>query len=105
MIRAEKVVLDADLAEFYGVGTKRLNEQVKRNKDRFPEDSGFRLNEEEKSEVVAKCDHLRKLKYSPTLPYAFTEHGALMAAGHPPRQTVPVAEADVRRTEAKLSTR
>ena len=80
MIRGEKVVLDADLAEFYGVATKRLNEQVKRNKDRFPEDFGFRLNEEEKSEVVAKCDHLHNLKYSSMLPYAFTEHGALMAA-------------------------
>ncbi len=80
MIRGEKVVFDVDLAEFYGVATKRLNEQVKRNKDRFPEDFGFRLTEEEKSEVVAKCDHLHKLKYSPTLPFAFTEHGALMAA-------------------------
>lgn len=80
MIRGEKVVLDADLAEFYGVATKRLNEQVKRNKDRFLEDFGFRLNEEEKSEVVAKCDHLHKLKYSPALPFAFTEHGALMVA-------------------------
>jgi hypothetical protein len=80
MIRGEKVVLDVDLAGFYGVATKRLNEQVKRNKDRFPEDFGFRLTEEEKTEVVAKCDHLHKLKYSPTLPYAFTEHGALMAA-------------------------
>jgi hypothetical protein len=80
MIRGEKVVLDADLADFYGVATKRLNEQVKRNKDRFPEDFGFRLTEDEKSEVVAKCDHLHKLKYSQALPLAFTEHGALMAA-------------------------
>jgi hypothetical protein len=80
MIRGERVVLDVDLAEFYGVITKRLNEQVKRNGDRFPDDFGFRLTEEEKSEVVAKCDHLHKIKYSPVLPYAFTEHGALMAA-------------------------
>jgi hypothetical protein len=80
MIRAEKIVLDADLADFYGVTTKRLNEQVKRNLGRFPEDFAFRLTEDEKTEVVAKCDHLSKLKYSPALPYAFTEHGALMAA-------------------------
>jgi hypothetical protein len=80
LIRGEKVVLDADLAEFYGVNTKRLNEQVKRNKGRFPEDFAFRLTADERSEVVAKCDHLSKLKYSPILPYAFTEHGALMAA-------------------------
>ncbi|MCE9569448.1 MAG: ORF6N domain-containing protein [Rhodocyclales bacterium] len=71
-------MLDADLAELYGVTTKRLNEQVKRNPDRFPEDFMFQLNAEEKAEVVANCDHLGQLKYSPSLPYAFTEHGALM---------------------------
>ena len=80
LIRGEKVIVDADLAEFYGVPTKRLNEQVKRNKDRFPADFMFQLSSEEKSEVVAKCDHLSKLKYAKALPYAFTEHGAIMAA-------------------------
>lgn len=80
MIRGEKVIIDADLAEFYGVTTKRLNEQVKRNKNRFPQDFMFQLNGDEKSEVVAKCDHLEKLKFSKTQPYAFTEHGAIMAA-------------------------
>jgi hypothetical protein len=65
---------------FYGAPTKRLNEQVKRNKERFPEDFMFQLTATEKAEVVANCDHLSKLKYSPSLPYAFTEHGALMAA-------------------------
>jgi hypothetical protein len=80
LIRGEKVIVDADLAEFYGVPTKRLNEQVKRNKDRFPDDFMFQLLAEEKSEVVANCDHLSKLKYSSSLPYAFTEHGAIMAA-------------------------
>jgi len=53
---------------------------VKRNKDRFPDDFMFQLTSEEKTEVVAKCDHLSNLKYSSALPYAFTEHGALMAA-------------------------
>ena len=80
LIRGEKVIVDADLAEFYGVPTKRLNEQVKRNKDRFPDDFMFQLSAEEKSEVVANCDHLSKLKYSTTLPYVFTEHSAIMAA-------------------------
>lgn len=80
MIRGEKVIIDADLAEFYGVPTKRLNEQVKRNKNRFPEDFMFQLDDDEKSEVVAKCDHLNKLKFSNVLPHAFTEHGAIMAA-------------------------
>jgi len=72
--------MDADLAELYGVTTKRLNEQVRRNRSRFPEDFIFQLTTEEKSEVVANCDHLSKLKFSKTLPYAFTEHGAIMAA-------------------------
>ena len=80
LIRDEKVIVDADLAEFYGVPTKRLNEQVKRNKGRFPDDFMFQLSAEEKSEVVANCDHLSKLKYSSSLPYAFAEHGAIMAA-------------------------
>ena len=80
LIRGEKVIIDADLAVFYGVPTKRLNEQVKRNKERFPEDFMFQLSTDEKSEVVAKCDHLEKLKFSKALPYAFTEHGAIMAA-------------------------
>jgi len=77
-IRGQKVMLDADLAELYGVPTKVLNQAVKRNADRFPEDFMFQLTAAEKTEVVTNCDHLAKLKYSPTLPYAFTEHGALM---------------------------
>ncbi len=80
LIRGEKVIIDADLAKFYGVPTKRLNEQVKRNKGRFPKDFMFRLSSDEKAKVVANCDHLNKLKYSKALPYAFTEHGAIMAA-------------------------
>ena len=81
LIRGEKVIIDADLAEFYGVFTKRLNEQVKRNKDRFPKDFMFQLKAPEKAEVVANCDHLSKLKFSKALPYAFTAHGVIMAAG------------------------
>ncbi|MBI4744152.1 MAG: ORF6N domain-containing protein [Actinobacteria bacterium] len=79
-VRNIKVMIDADLAEIYGVSTKRLNEQVKRNKERFPEDFMFQLTKEEKIEVVANCDHLEKLKFSTSLPYAFTEHGAIMLA-------------------------
>lgn len=80
LIRDEKVIIDADLAEFYGVSTRRLNEQVKRNKDRFPEDFMFELSRQEKAEVVFACEHLRKLRRTRSLPYAFTEHGAIMAA-------------------------
>jgi len=78
IIRGQRVMLDADLAALYGVSTKRFNEQVKRNIDRFPEDFMFQLTQQEKVEVVANCDHLGRLKFSPVLPYAFTEHGAIM---------------------------
>lgn len=80
LIRGQKVIIDADLAELYGVTTKRLNEQVRRNKNRFPKDFVFQLTKAEKQEVVAICDHLKKLKFSPALPLVFTEHGAIMAA-------------------------
>jgi hypothetical protein len=79
-IRGHKVMIDVDLAALYGVSTKRLNEQVKRNQTRFPEDFSFRLTREEKAKVVAICDHLAKLKFSAATPLVFTEHGALMAA-------------------------
>ena len=79
-IRGQKVILDVDLAVLYGVTTKRLNEQVKRNQTRFPADFVFKLTEAEKQQVVANCDHLAKLKFSRTTPNAFTEHGVIMAA-------------------------
>ena len=79
-IRNQKVMLDRDLAELFSVPTKRLNEQVKRNSNRFPEYFMFQLTQIEKEEVVANCDHLRKLKFSSALPYAFTEHGTMMLA-------------------------
>ena len=78
VIRGQQVMLDRDLAELYGVETKRLNEQVKRNIERFPEDFMFVLNKSEKEEVVANCDHHQVLKFSPTLPFAFTEQGVAM---------------------------
>lgn len=80
LLREQKVIIDSDLAILYGVTTKRLNEQVKRNLKRFPDDFIFRLTKTEKNEVVANCDHLKRLKFSSNLPYAFTEHGAIMVA-------------------------
>jgi hypothetical protein len=79
-IRGQKVILDLDLADLYGAPTKVLNQAIKRNIQRFPEDFLFRLTEKEKTEVVTNCDHLVRLKFSPNLPVAFTEHGAIMAA-------------------------
>lgn len=80
LIRGQKVMLDSDLAELYGVPTKALNQAVKRNSERFPSDFMFRLNVAEKRDVVTNCDHLTRLKYSPALPNAFTEHGVVMLA-------------------------
>jgi len=80
-IREKKVMLDSDLALLYEVPTKRLNEQVRRNKKRFPEDFMFQLTFKEKKEVVAICDHLKFLKFSPHLPLAFTEQGVAMLSG------------------------
>lgn len=80
LIRGYRVMLDADLAEIYGTTTKALNQAVKRNRERFPAEFMFQLNRREKDEVVTNCDHLRRLKYSPNLPFAFTEYGAAMLA-------------------------
>jgi hypothetical protein len=79
-IRGRKVLIDNDLASLYGVTTKTLNQAVKRNQERFPDDFSFRLIQEEKTEVVTNCDHLASLRFSYQLPLAFTEHGAIMAA-------------------------
>lgn len=79
-IRGEKVMVDADLARLYGVTTKRLNEQVKRNRERFPVDFMFQLNADEKVELVANCDRFQNLKHSISLPFVFTEHGVVMLA-------------------------
>ena len=79
-VRGQRVIIDSDLANLYGIKTKRLKEQVKRNNERFPSDFVLQLTKAERDEVVAKCDHLNKLRFSSTLPLAFTEHGAIMAA-------------------------
>jgi len=77
-IRGQKVMIDRDLAELYGVPTKRLNESVKRNIERFPNDFMFQLTDDEQKELVANCDHLKNLKYSYQNAYAFTEPGVTM---------------------------
>lgn len=80
LIRGKEVLLDLDLSIIYGVPTKRLNEQVRRNLDRFPPDFMFQVTYDEKKELIAKYDRLTSLKFSSQLPYAFTEHGSIMLA-------------------------
>ncbi|MDW8849535.1 ORF6N domain-containing protein [Flavobacterium sp. MMLR14_040] len=79
-IRNQKVMLDGDLALLYGVETKRLNEQVKRNLSRFPEDFMFQLNDNEHNSLRSQFATLEKGrgKYQKYLPFAFTEHGVMM---------------------------
>jgi phage regulator Rha-like protein len=80
IIRGYKVMIDRDLAELYGVETKYLNRQVKRNKERFPSEFMFRLTRKERNELVTNWHRFDTLKHSSVLPYAFTEHGVAMLA-------------------------
>lgn len=77
-MRGTQIMIDRDLSELYQVPTKRLNEQVKRNIDRFPEQFRFQLSNIEKDELVANCDRFQNLKHSSVNPYAFTEQGVAM---------------------------
>ena len=80
-IRGVPVMLDRDLAEIYEVSTKALNQAIKRNQDKFPDDFCFQLSEIEKNELVTNCDHLKILKYSYHLSYVFTQEGVAMLSG------------------------
>lgn len=102
LVRCRKVMLDTDLATLYRVPTKRLNEQVKRNRNRFPDDFMFRLTTEEKTEVIANCDHLKSLKFSAQLPYAFTEQGVAMLSSILNSETAVQVNIQIIRTFTKI---
>ncbi|MGJ7032126.1 ORF6N domain-containing protein [Niabella hirudinis] len=80
MVRGVRIMLDKDLAEMYGVETRRLNEQVKRNAERFPESFMFRLTNEEVNSMVSQNAMPSKQVLGGTLPSVFTEHVVLMLA-------------------------
>ncbi len=82
ILRGQRVIVDADLAALYGVPTKRLNEQVRRNAERFPADFMFALSQEEWDALRSQSATLKtgRGQHRKYLPYAFTEHGAIMAA-------------------------
>ena len=82
LIRGQRVVLDSDLAAFYGETTKRFNQQVGRNRERFPEDFMFQLSDEEYASLRLQIATLKtgRGQHRKYLPYVFTEHGAIMAA-------------------------
>ncbi len=80
-IRGQKVMLDFDLAMLYGTETRNLKQSIRRNIERFPKDFMFQLNKREWKELITICDNLPDtIKFSPALPYAFTEHGVTMLA-------------------------
>ncbi len=81
LIRGEKVMLDRDLAELYGVETKQLKRSVKRNIDRFPEDFMFQLHSEEFESLRCQIGTLKRGQHAKYLPYAFTEQGVAMLSG------------------------
>ncbi len=80
LIRGQRVILDVDLATLYGVTTKQLNQQVKRNADRFPKDFMFQLSWEEAAASRSQFVTLKRGSNVKYRPYVFTEHGAIMAA-------------------------
>ncbi len=79
-IQNQNVIIDSDIARLYGVETKRINEAVKNNPEKFPDGYIIQLDESEKIYVVENFDHLDSLKFSPNLPKAFTEKGLYMLA-------------------------
>ena len=105
LIRGERVILDVDLAKLYGVSTKRLNEQVKRNLERFPEDFMFQLtiagarSSQLLRSQIATLKRGQHLKYRP---HAFTEHGAIMAANILASKTAVAASVQVVRVFVRL---
>lgn len=80
VIRGQKVMIDRDLAELYGVKTKYLNQQVRRNIKRFPQEFMFSLTKEERNELVAICNRFQTMKHASVMPNVFTEHGVAMLA-------------------------
>ncbi len=78
LIRGQKVMLDSDLAELYGVEIKALNQAVKRNKDRFPENFMFQLTKVEYDSLRSQFVTLKRGEHRKYLPYTFTEHGVVM---------------------------
>jgi hypothetical protein len=104
VVRGQRVILAADLAKIYGVETRVLNQAVKRNRERFPEDFTFRLTGDEASRIAASRSQTVILKRGENikyLPYVFTEYGAIMAANvlnspHAVRMSVYVVRAFIR---------
>jgi hypothetical protein len=101
VVRGQRVMLDEDLAEMYGVETKRLNEQVKRNPDRFPDDFMFQLTKEEFDDLMSQ-NATSSWGGRRKLPSAFTEHGVLMLSSVLNSPTAVQVNIRIMRVYAKL---
>jgi len=102
IIRGHKVMIDRDLAFLYGVTTKALNQGVKRNIKRFPDDFMFLLSDQEKEELVTNCDRFRNLKHSTANPSAFTEQGVAMLSSVLNSERAILVNIQIMRTFTKL---
>ncbi len=102
LIRGKKVMLDKDLARLYGVSTKRLNEQVKRNKYRFPEDFMFQLTKEETNSLRSQIATLKRGHHTKYFPYAFTEQGVAMLSSVLNSKKAILVNIQIMRTFTKL---
>lgn len=102
VIRGRRVMLDEDLAVLYGVSTKRLNEQVRRNADRFPADFAFQLNNQEVAALRSQFATLGEIIHWKYKPFAFTEHGAVMLANILKSKTAVEASIQVVRAFIRL---
>ena len=102
LIRDKKVMIDRDLARLYDVATKALNQAVKRNLDRFPEDFMFQLSDGETLELVTNCDRFKTLKHATTNPYGFTEQGVAMLSSVLKSHRAILVNVEIMRTFTKL---
>lgn len=101
-IRNQKVMIDKDLAELYSVTTRVLNQAVKRNICRFPEDFMFKLTKDELNELITNCDRFQNLKHSPTTPNVFTEQGVAMLSSVLNSERAVAINIEIIRTFVKL---
>ena len=102
LIRGYKVMLDRDLAKLYGISTGALNQAVKRNIKRFPDDFMFQLSNKETKEVITICDNLFSLKYSPVNHYVFTEQGVAMLSSVLNTERAVMVNIQIMRTFTRL---
>ncbi len=101
-LRGKKVMIDRDLAKLYGVETKALNQAVKRNMERFPEDFMFQLTQNESKSLRSQNVTLKRGQHAKYLPYAFTEHGILMLSSVLDSKRAILVNIEIMRTFSRL---